>query len=59
VIIMAAAFAVERWRTRAANILLSVLAVAVVWSLGDTLTIDGHPTIPLPWKALQNLPGLD
>lgn len=55
VIIIVAAFAVQRWRTRAANILLSILAVAVVWSLGEKLNIDGHATIPLPWKLVGNL----
>jgi hypothetical protein len=37
-------------------VLLAVLAVAVVWSLGDRLYIAGHPTIHLPWSLLQRLP---
>jgi hypothetical protein len=59
VIIMIAAFAVQRWRTRVASILLTVLAFAVVWSLGTHLSIDGHPTIPLPWNVVAKLPGLN
>jgi hypothetical protein len=54
IIIIVAAFAVQRWHTRAAKILVSVLAFAVVWSLGEQLNIDGHPTIPLPWKLVGN-----
>lgn len=54
IIIIVAAFTVQRWRTRAAKILVSVLAVAVVWSLGEYLNIDGHPTIPLPWGLVGN-----
>jgi hypothetical protein len=59
VIIMVAAFAIQRWRTRAANILLTILAVAVVWSLGDVLSIDGHPTISLPWNLVGHLRDLN
>jgi hypothetical protein len=59
VVIMVAAFAIQRWRTRAANILLTVLAVAVVWSLGFALNIDGHATIALPWKLIGGLRDLN
>lgn len=55
IIIMVAAFAVQRWHTRAAKVLVSTLAVGVIWSLGEQLNIDGHPTIPLPWKLVGNL----
>jgi hypothetical protein len=58
-ILIVAAYAVQQWRTRAANVLLSVGAVAVLWSLGETLTIVGHPTIPLPWKLFSGLPLLN
>jgi hypothetical protein len=59
VMIMVAAFAVQQWRTRAAKILLAVLAVAVVWSLGYVLYIDGHSTIPLPFKLFKGIRGFD
>ena len=59
VILIVAVFAVQRWRTRAGQILLAVLAVAVLWSLGTHLYIDGHPTIPLPWNAVAHLPALN
>jgi hypothetical protein len=55
VVLMVAAYAVQRWRTRAGRILLSVLAVAVVWSLGTYLYIDGHQTIELPWNLIAHL----
>jgi hypothetical protein len=55
-VLVVAAFAIKRWRTGAGKILLSVLAVAVAWALGETLHIDGHATIPLPWRAFAGLP---
>jgi hypothetical protein len=33
-------------------------AVAVIWSLGDTLSVAGHSTIRLPWSWIDGLPGL-
>jgi hypothetical protein len=59
VILIVAAYAVTRWRTRAGRILLTVLAVAVVWSLGYTLNIDGHPTVALPFKWFSHLRGFN
>lgn len=55
VIIMVAAFLIGRWHTRAAKTLFATLAVAVVWSLGETLNIGGYATVPLPWKLVGNL----
>ena len=59
IVLIVAAFAVERFRTRAAKIMLAVLAVAVLWSLGDRLYIAGHPTIRLPWSLFGRLPLLN
>ncbi|HWF34886.1 MAG TPA: hypothetical protein VG295_05930 [Solirubrobacteraceae bacterium] len=59
VILIVAAWAVTRWRTRAGRILLTVLAVAVVWSLGYVLNIDGHGTIPLPFKLFSHVRGFE
>jgi len=58
-ILIVAAFGVQRWRTRVGRILLAVLAVAVVWSLGTHLYIGGHPTIPLPWNLVAARTGLN
>ena len=49
-------FALQWWRTRSAKILLSVGAVAVLWSLGPHLYIGGTKVIPLPWRVLGVLP---
>lgn len=52
-------FALEARRRRAARVVLVVLAATVVASLGDELVVAGHPTgIPLPWAAVDWLPGL-
>jgi hypothetical protein len=59
VAIIVAAFAVQSWVTRTAKVLLTVLAMAVVWSLGNRLYIDGRPTIRLPWAALTHVPLFD
>ncbi len=55
-VVMVTAYAVQAWHRRSTRILIAALAVAVVWSLGDHLNIDGHPTIPLPWNLLWHLP---
>ncbi len=53
VIIGALAFAVGSWRNWATKVLVIVTVIAVIWALGPSLTIDGHATIPLPWKLLE------
>ena len=58
-VIILVAFGVQRWRTRAARILLTTLAVAAVWSLGVRLYIAGNPTVRLPWSLLDGLPLFD
>jgi hypothetical protein len=40
----------RRWGTR---VLIVATAVAVVWTLGSTLTIVGQSTIWLPWRLLE------
>lgn len=59
IVLMVWAFLAKRWHTRGAKILAAILAVTVVWSLGEFLNIDGHATIPLPWKLVGNLPVLN
>jgi hypothetical protein len=57
-LVILAAHGIESWassvRTR---VLLITVSIAAVCSLGLTLYIDGHPTIPMPWKLLRVLPG--
>lgn len=52
-------FLVRRWHTALAKILAAVLVVAVVWSLGNYLYIDGHQTVALPWRLFHKLPLFD
>lgn len=59
VVLIVITFLIQRRRTAAGSVLASVLVVAVVWSLGRSLYIDGHPTLPLPWRLFDRLPGLD
>lgn len=52
-------FALEARRRRAARVVLVALAATVVASLGAELVVAGHQTgIPLPWTAVDWLPGL-
>jgi hypothetical protein len=59
VILIVAAYAVTRWRTGAGRVLLTVLAVAVVWSLGYKLNIDGHPTVTMPFHWVSQFRGFN
>ena len=45
----------ERRRTPAATVLGTVAAVALLLSFGSRLSIAGHGTLPLPWKAVEHL----
>jgi hypothetical protein len=56
VLVGALALAIERWRGWATKLLVMATGIAVLWALGPTLTIDGHSTIPLPWKLLDTRP---
>src|SRR5581483_10408737 len=49
----------SRWRERAVRVMLALLAVALVWSLGSRLTIDGYQTIKLPGTWFDGLPLAD
>jgi hypothetical protein len=40
----------------ATTVLATLLSVAVLWTLGDHLLIDGHATIQLPWAYLSHFP---
>ena len=44
-----------RRKDRAAELLLSLLAVTIVWSLGATLMVAGHRGITLPWSLLHRI----
>lgn len=45
----------ERRRTPAARVLGAIAAVALLLSFGSRLSIAGHGTLPLPWKAVEHL----
>jgi hypothetical protein len=52
-VMIVALFLITRWKTRAAKVLATALAVSVTWSLGERLYIDGHATIKLPWSLFE------
>lgn len=57
-LIMLAGYGIESWRrSAAARVLLLTSAIAALLALGPVLSVDGHLTIDLPWKALHGLPG--
>jgi hypothetical protein len=50
------------WRQRArpaARFLVLVLAAAVIATLGSELQVRGHRLVPLPWRAVRDLPLFD
>lgn len=53
VIVGALIFSVRSWRCWPTKILVIVTCIAGIWALGPSLIIDGHPTISLPWKLLD------
>lgn len=53
VIIGAVIFSVMAWRSWTTKVLVIVTCIAGVWALGPSLIIDGHSTISLPWKLLD------
>jgi hypothetical protein len=53
-IFMAIAYWSESFKKPATKVLMAATLVAVVWSLGVLLTIDGHEIISLPFKLLAS-----
>jgi hypothetical protein len=51
--LIVARYTITRWRQTSTRILAAMLALVVVLLLGSRLHIAGHPTISLPWKALD------
>ena len=51
--LIVARYTITRWRLTSTRILLAMLTVVVVLLLGSHLHIAGYPTIPLPWKLLD------
>lgn len=49
-------YTITRWRRASTRILVAMLALVAVLLLGSRLHIAGHPTIPLPWKLLEDTP---
>ncbi len=53
---LVACFALSSWRQARAKLLLIMLGLIYFASLGPTLYIMNHPTIPLPWSLITQLP---
>lgn len=49
-------YLIGHWRERTAKTIAVVMASAFVFSLGDTLYVDGHATLAMPFSLIQNLP---
>jgi hypothetical protein len=49
-------FAVTEWRRRTTKLLIALLALTGLAALGPKLYVSGHPTILLPWRAVEALP---
>jgi hypothetical protein len=58
-IAIAIAYWSQSFRRPATKVLMSATLVAAVWSLGGVLSVDGHPTISLPWKLVASTKPFD
>lgn len=58
-VLIAARYAVTRWRAPATKTIFATLGLVVVLMLGSHLWVAGHRTIPLPWLWLSRLPLFD
>jgi hypothetical protein len=56
-IVMVAWFVWIKRRERVGKLFAGLLVVVVLWILGGHLYVDGHQTIPLPYRLVQGLPG--
>jgi len=54
-----ALYAWKRVRTAAGRFLLASFLLAVLAALGSKLSVDGHSSVPLPWRAVEHLPLFD
>jgi hypothetical protein len=54
-----ALYAWKRARTAAGRFLLASFLLAVLAALGSKLSVDGHSSVPLPWRAVEHLPLFD
>ena len=52
-------YAWKRRRTAAGRFLLASFVLAVLAALGTKLTVDGHRTVSLPWRAVEHIPLFD
>ncbi len=57
--LVVARYAITRWGRPVTRVLLALLAVIVVLMLGEYLHVDGHLTVPMPWKWIDGLPLFD
>ncbi len=51
--LIVARYSITRWRLASTKILFAMFAVVAVCVLGSRLHIAGYPTIPLPWKLID------
>jgi hypothetical protein len=54
-----ALFGLKRWRSAGARFLLAAFVLAIFFSFGVWLTIDGHRALRLPWTFVINAPLLE
>jgi hypothetical protein len=59
VLVIVVLFGVRRWRSAGARFLLAAFLLAVFFSLGVWLTIEGNRVLRLPWQYVINKPLLE
>ncbi len=58
-LVVIALFAWRERRNAWSRVLLALFALATVFALGPRLVVDGDNVAPLPWDAIDHLPGYD
>ncbi|OGT40962.1 MAG: hypothetical protein A3F13_01585 [Gammaproteobacteria bacterium RIFCSPHIGHO2_12_FULL_40_19] len=52
-------FSWRLWNKKEVRVLISILILALIFSFGERLNINGVATIPLPWLLIGKLPFID
>jgi hypothetical protein len=59
ILLIVVVYAREHWHQWHSRLLVNLLIIVAIASLGSTLYISGHTSIPLPWGILWRLPLVD
>jgi hypothetical protein len=59
ILVIVVVYAHQHWREWQSRLLVNLLIIVAIASLGSTLYISGHTSIPLPWGIVWRVPLVD